>query len=139
MLNNLCYVTHLTLRYVALLPGQSPGKARLWSSASFVYIPTVDCDGAILTKLFFSFMNLTDEINEALSRLWDTLLWPISEMELANGARLTVLLNKPETQLALYVKQLAVKIPLPGLNCYITSLCTAELSLPLCQNCSSYI
>lgn len=32
-----------------------------------VYIPTMDCDGAILTKLFLSFMNLTDEINEALS------------------------------------------------------------------------
>lgn len=43
-------------------------------------------DWSILTKLFFRFMDLTDEIYEALSRLRDPLFWPVSELELTNGS-----------------------------------------------------
>jgi len=54
-------------------------------------LPAVHSDWSILPKLLLGFMNLANEINESLSCFWHSLLWPISELELANGSGLTVL------------------------------------------------
>lgn len=58
---------------------------------SQISIPAVHSDWSILPKLLLGFMNLANEINESLSGFWHSLLWPISELELANGSGLTVL------------------------------------------------
>lgn len=49
------------------------------------------CDRPVLTKLFFCFVHLTNEINEAFTRFWHALLWPIRELKLPDCSRLTVL------------------------------------------------
>jgi hypothetical protein len=38
--------------------------------------------GTFLAELFLSFVNLTDEIDESLSRFWNTLFWPIGKLKL---------------------------------------------------------
>ena len=48
-------------------------------------------DRSVLTELLLGFMYLTDEVDESLARLGDSLLGPISELELSHGARLAVL------------------------------------------------
>lgn len=50
----------------------------------------VHSDWSILPKLLLGFMNLPNEIDEPLTGFWHSLLWPISELELANGSGLTV-------------------------------------------------
>lgn len=45
----------------------------------------------VLAKLLFSFVHLANEIDESLPRLWHSLFWPISELELTNCPRLAVL------------------------------------------------
>ena len=51
----------------------------------------MDRDWPILAKLLFRFMDLANEIDEALAGLWHALLWPISELELADCSGLTIL------------------------------------------------
>ena len=51
----------------------------------------MDWNGSILAKLLFCFMDLANEVNKSLSRLWHSLLWPVSELELPHGSGLPVL------------------------------------------------
>lgn len=48
---------------------------------------TVHGNGSILAKLLLGLVHLSDEVDEALARLGHTLLRPIDELELADGAR----------------------------------------------------
>jgi len=57
-----------------------------WSSS-----PAVDSDWSVLSKLFLGFVNLSNEINEAFSSFWNSLLGPVSELELADCSGLAVL------------------------------------------------
>lgn len=36
-------------------------------------------------------MDLSNEVNETLPSFWHSLFWPIGELELADGSRLTIL------------------------------------------------
>lgn len=54
-------------------------------------LPAVHCNWPILSKLFFSFVHLADEIDEPLSRFWNSLFWPVSELELTDRSWLAVL------------------------------------------------
>lgn len=38
-------------------------------------------------------MDLSNEINETLPSFWHSLFWPVSELELADSPRLTVLMK----------------------------------------------
>ena len=51
----------------------------------------MNCDGSVLSELLFGFVHLPDEVDEALARLGHALLRPLSELELADCPRLTVL------------------------------------------------
>ena len=44
----------------------------------------MDSDGTLLAELLFGFVHLTNEVNEGLSGLGDSLLWPVRELELAD-------------------------------------------------------
>lgn len=48
-------------------------------------------DWSILSELFLGFVHLSDEINEAFSSFWHSLLRPVSELELADCSGLAVL------------------------------------------------
>ena len=48
-------------------------------------------DRSVLSELLLGFMNLTDEFNERLSAARQTVIRPVSELELTHRARLTVL------------------------------------------------
>jgi hypothetical protein len=54
-------------------------------------LPAVNSDWSFLAKLFLCFVDLTDEVNEAIPGLWNTLFWPISELELTNSPGLSIL------------------------------------------------
>lgn len=54
-------------------------------------LPAVHWNGSILPKLLLCFMNLANEVNKSFSRLWHSLLWPVSELELPHCSGLTVL------------------------------------------------
>lgn len=54
-------------------------------------IPAVHSDWSVLPELLLSFMDLADEVDESLTSFWHSLLWPVSELELPDGPRLTVL------------------------------------------------
>ena len=45
---------------------------------------------ALLSELFLGLVNLTDEVDEALARLGDALLRPVSELELSDGPALAI-------------------------------------------------
>lgn len=45
---------------------------------------------SILTKLIFSLQDLADEIDETLTRLGDSLFWPLSELKLSDRSRLSI-------------------------------------------------
>lgn len=51
----------------------------------------MNSDRAHLAELFLGFVDLTNEINESISRLGNTLLWPIGELELTDCAGLPIL------------------------------------------------
>lgn len=55
------------------------------------FSPAMDWNGSILAKLLFCFMDLANEVNKSFSRLWHSLLWPVSELELPHGSGLPVL------------------------------------------------
>lgn len=55
--------------------------------------PAVHADGSILSKLFLCFMDLSNEVNETLPSFGHSLFWPISELELADSPRLTILMK----------------------------------------------
>lgn len=46
---------------------------------------------SILSKLLLCFMDLSNEVNETLPSFWHSLFWPVGELELADGSRLTIL------------------------------------------------
>lgn len=48
--------------------------------------PAVHSDGPILAKLLLGFMDLPNEVNEALACFWYSLLRPVSELELSDGS-----------------------------------------------------
>lgn len=48
-------------------------------------------DWSILSELLLGFVHLSDEINEAFSSFWHSLLGPVSELELADCSGLAVL------------------------------------------------
>ena len=47
-------------------------------------------DRSLLTELLLGLVDLPYEVNEALARLGDALLWPVGELELADSPALTV-------------------------------------------------
>ena len=51
----------------------------------------MNCDGALLAELLLGFVHLSDEVDEAFSRLGNSLLGPVRELELPHCARLAVL------------------------------------------------
>ena len=51
----------------------------------------MDWNGSVLAKLLFCFVDLANEVNKSFSRLWHSLLWPVSELELPHGSGLPVL------------------------------------------------
>lgn len=61
------------------------------SSFLILHSPAMDWNGSILAKLLFCFMNLANEVNKSFSRLWHSLFWPVSELELPHCSGLTVL------------------------------------------------
>lgn len=60
----------------------------------FVYLPAVNRDWSILTKLLLCFMHLANEVNKSFSRLWHSLFWPVCELELPHCSRLAILKQK---------------------------------------------
>lgn len=64
--------------------------ADLSSFYSFI-LPAVYSDWSVLSKLFLGFVHLSDEINEAFSSFWHSLLRPVGELELADCSGLAVL------------------------------------------------
>ena len=48
-------------------------------------------DRPILTKLFFSFVNLSNEINKSFASLWYALFRPVNKVKLSDCSRLPVL------------------------------------------------
>lgn len=46
----------------------------------------MNCNRTVLTELLFSFMHLTDKIDETLAGFWNSLFGPIHELELAYSA-----------------------------------------------------
>lgn len=57
-------------------------------------LPAVYSYRSILTKLIFSLQDLADEIDETLTRLGDSLFWPLSELKLSDRSRLSILFRK---------------------------------------------
>lgn len=49
---------------------------------------------SILAKLLLGFVHLANKVNKSLPRLWHTLLWPVSELELTDGPGLAILREK---------------------------------------------
>lgn len=54
-------------------------------------LPAVYSDWPHLAELFLGFVDLTNEVNEAISGLGNTLLRPISELELSDSSGLSIL------------------------------------------------
>lgn len=50
----------------------------------------VYCDGSFLAELLFGLMHLAEELDEAFARLRHALLGPVSELKLADSARLAI-------------------------------------------------
>lgn len=55
------------------------------------FLPAVYSDWSILSKLLLSFVHLSNEIDEALSSFWHSLLRPVGELELADCSGLSIL------------------------------------------------
>ena len=55
---------------------------------------TMNNNRSFLTKTFFSFVNLTDEINETFAHFRHALFWPFRVKKMTNCSRLTVLIQK---------------------------------------------
>lgn len=53
-------------------------------------LPAMYSNWAVLSKLFLGFMNLTQEVYEALATLWHPLFRPICELELTDCSRCSV-------------------------------------------------
>lgn len=53
-------------------------------------------DWSVLAELLLGFVHLSDEVDEALSGFWHPLLWPVSELELADCSGLAVLGDEEE-------------------------------------------
>lgn len=62
----------------------------LSSFYSFI-LPAVYSDWSVLSELFLGFVHLSNEINEAFSSFWHSLLGPVGELELADCSGLAVL------------------------------------------------
>lgn len=56
-----------------------------------LFLPAVYSDWSVLSKLFLGFVNLPNEVNEALSSFWHSLLRPVSELKLADCSGLSIL------------------------------------------------
>ena len=65
-------------------PHCTPSQSQLTSS------PAVHRYWPLLAELFLGLVDLTDEVDEALARLGDPLLRPVSELELSDGPALSV-------------------------------------------------
>lgn len=50
-----------------------------------LHSPAVHRDGPVLPKLLLGLVHLPNEVDEALSCLWHSLLRPVCELELADG------------------------------------------------------
>jgi len=55
----------------------------------------MNCDRSVLTELLLRFVHLAHEVDESFAGLWDSLFWPVGELELTHGPRLTVLHSQP--------------------------------------------
>ena len=60
--------------------------------------PAVYGDWSVLAELFLGLVHLSDEVDESLAGLGNTLLRPVGELELAQRPRLTVL--RPQSSAA---------------------------------------
>ena len=50
-------------------------------------------DRAFLAKLLFGFVYLSNELNEAQAWFWDSLFWPVIELEQSDSTWLSILLK----------------------------------------------
>lgn len=91
------YLCRYTVYYLQLngclhsakaLPGSSD---IVWWFPLIDHSPTVDWDRPVLAKLLFCFMYLANEIDEALSWFWHSLLRPVCELKLPYCPRLPIL------------------------------------------------
>ena len=78
--------THLEPWIFMTMQWRNRGDTWHWDDS-----PAVDRDWSVLSKLLLCFMNLANEIDEALPGFGDALLWPISELELPYCPGLAVL------------------------------------------------
>lgn len=75
-------------------------------------LPAVYSDWPHLAKLFLGFVDLTYEVNEAISGLGNTLLRPISELELSDSSGLSILSIENQVKYMLSLMQsLTLSIP----------------------------
>lgn len=68
-----------------------PCSANSANTPSSCDSPAVNSDWPILAKLLLGFVDLSDEVDEALPRFGHALLWPVGELELAHRSRLAIL------------------------------------------------
>lgn len=61
-------------------------QASLCGQLKTKHSPAVHSDGPILAKLLLGFMDLPNEVNEALACFWYSLLRPVRELELPDGS-----------------------------------------------------
>ena len=45
--------------------------------------PAVDCNRSVLAKLLLCFLHVPNEFYEAFTGTWNSLLWPVCELELS--------------------------------------------------------
>lgn len=61
-----------------------------------IFLPAVDRDGSVLSKLLLGFMHLADEVDEALPRFGYALFRPVGELELPHCSGLAILETQPD-------------------------------------------
>jgi len=54
-------------------------------------VPAVNDDRSLVSELFFSLVNLTDQFDKPLTAVGHALVWPVRELKLSHCATLTVL------------------------------------------------
>lgn len=65
--------------------GRKHTHTRTRTQTEIIKIPAVHSDWSFLSKLFFSFMNLSNEVDEALPSFRHSLFRPVGEMKLSDG------------------------------------------------------
>lgn len=74
-----------------------------------------------LAELFLGFVDLTNEVNEAISGLGNTLLRPISELELSDSSGLSILSIENKVK---YMLSLMQSLTLHSIKCTFSKYST---------------